>query len=130
MQSSDFNHWAVIEVFGHEKFAGQVSTAKVGDASMIMLEVPEVKNGDVTLPGFVKYINHSSVFSITPVSEEYAIKMASQLAQHPVQGYEHKEVIRQLAKKATEEMTLAQIQKLISNGALEAADTSEDELSF
>ena len=125
MQNSDFNHWAVIEVFGHEKFAGEVSTAKVGDASMIMLEVPEVENGDVTLPGFVKYINHSSVFSITPVSEEYAIKMASQLAQHPVQGYEHKEVIRQLAKKATEEMTLAEIQKLMSNWALEASISSK-----
>lgn len=129
MQTTEFNTWAIIEIFGHEKFAGQVSTAKVGDASMIMLTVPEVKNEQVTLPAFVKYINHQSVFSITPVSEEYAKQMAVQLSKHPVEGYDHRNVITQLAKKATEEMTMAQIKKLLAtqNAMIEEG---EDDLEF
>lgn len=118
MQPSDFHSWAIIEVFGHEKFAGEVSTAKVGDSSMIMLSVPEIKNEKVTLPGFVKYINHQSVFSITPVSEEYAREMAVQLSKHPVEGYDHQQVIRQLAKHATEQMTLAEMKKLMDRQLL------------
>ena len=125
MQQSDFQTWAIIEVFGHEKYAGEVSTAKVGDSSMVMLSVPEVQNHEVTLPGFVKYINHSSVFSITPVSEEYAREMAVQLSKHPVQGYEHRQVIQQLAKKATEQMTMGELKKMLQLDAAQGGEPND-----
>lgn len=122
-----FAHWAIVEVFGHEKYAGHVSTEQVGGVSMLRLDVPEVQNMEVTLPAFCKFLNPSSVFSITPVSEEYAVQMAVKLSKHPIEGYEHREVIKQLAKRATEQMTLAEIRKLTDGGSLISADGGDDD---
>jgi hypothetical protein len=133
MQTNDFNYWAVIELFGHEKYAGKVSVQKVGESTMIMLEVPETPKSETLgmyLPGFVKFINHSSVFSITPVDEEYAKGMAATLKKQPVAGYEHKEVITALAKKVTSEMTLAEINKLLLKGTVMIADEAVEEFEL
>jgi flagellar biosynthesis regulator FlbT len=118
MNESSFDQWAIIEVFGHEKYAGHVSSTNVGGHAMILLEVPEVQNMKVTLPAFTKYISLSSVFSITPVGEEYAREMAAKLSKQPISGYEHQQVITQLAKKATEDLTLTEIKKLMDRQAL------------
>lgn len=120
-----FESWAVVQVFGHESYAGHVSEFNMGGASYLRIEVPEVQNMQVTLPSFVKLVNHNSVFDITPVSEEYAKEMAAQLSKHPITGYNHTQVIKQLAKTATEQMTMQEIRKLIESnttGALVAAD--------
>lgn len=119
MQNQNFDYWAVVELLGRTQYAGHVCTTEVGGASMLKLTVPEVKNQEVTLPEFVKFINHQSVFAITPVSEEYAKQMAVQLSNHPVEGYDHKVVVQQLAKKATKEMKMGEIRRLLSGNTLE-----------
>lgn len=121
MENSTFNHWALIEVFGHEQYAGHVSIEKVGEGAMLRLEVPEA-NG---LPGFVKFLNQSSVFSITPVSEEYALEMAASLNKQPVKGYNYEQVIRKLAKDTIERMTMAQVKQLALSMAQEEAQELE-----
>lgn len=121
-----FSQWAIVEVYGHEKYAGKVSETNIAGTGMIMLEVPEITNQEVTLPGFTKILGINSIFSLTIVDEEYAREMARKLSKHPVEGYEHKEVIRQLARKATEEMTLTEIKRLVAVGALNGT-TEEDE---
>ncbi len=122
MENTNFEQWAVLEIFGHEKYAGLVTTETIVGSAMIKLEVPEVTNLEVTLPAFVKLFNHASVYSITPVSEQYARSMAAKLSKQPIQGYEHEQVITQLAKRATEKMTLNEIKKLMNNGLLEAEE--------
>lgn len=114
MDQANFSHWAILEVFGHEKYAGKVSTETIGSTSMIKLEVPEIVNEKVTLPGFIKFLNHTSIFSITPVTEEYAKEMAKTLSKHPIEGYEHRTVIEQLAQRMTEQMTLNKVEELLS----------------
>ena len=115
-----FDHWAIIEVFGHEKYAGRVSAEKVGDQSMIRLDVPEV-NG---LPGFVKFLNPASVFSITPVSEEYAQEMAAEMNKQPIAGYDHAKVIKKLAQDTINKMTMDQVKKLAFSMSQEEAQPS------
>lgn len=121
-----FSQWAIIEVYGHEKYAGKVSETNIAGVGMLMLEVPEITNQEVTLPGFTKLLGMNSIFSLTIVDEEYAREMARKLSKHPVEGYEHKEVIRQLARKATEEMTLTEIKRLVAVGALNGATDQSD----
>lgn len=114
----DFNCWAIVQVYGHTKYAGHISERLVFGKVMLELTVPEVSNLEVKLPGFTKILNPDSVFDITPVSEEYAISMANKLVKQPIEGYEHSEVLRTLAKKATEQMTMNQIKSLLENNSL------------
>jgi hypothetical protein len=104
----NFEHWAIIEVFGHEKYSGKITTEKVGATEMYRLDIPETEEQ----PEFVKFINPSSVFSITPVEEAYAKEYANRLSKPPIKGYEHTEVIKALAKKAMKKMTMDQVKKL------------------
>lgn len=126
-QNQSFDQWAILEVLGHQKYAGKVSSQSIAGASMLLLEVPEVKNEEVTLPAFQKFFNTSSIYCVTPVSEDYAMRMAEQLSKHPIEGYDHTMVVKQLAKKATEQMTLSEIKNMISQGRLESPN---NELEF
>ena len=110
--NQNFAHWAIIQVFGHEQYAGHVTTEQIGGTSMIKLTVPDVE-GEFPLPGFTKYINISSVFDITPVAEEYAKAMVRRLKKHPVTGYEHQQIISKMAEKAFEELKYAEVKKLV-----------------
>lgn len=105
---NEFACWAVIEVFGHAKYSGYVSTAKVGDSSMIELAVPDIKKDGRLVPGFTKYLHLNSIFSITPVGKDYALAMAERLTMQPITGYEHLAVIRMLAENALNEMVTEQ----------------------
>ena len=126
-QNSTFECWAVVQVYGHTTYAGYVAERNLFGKVMCELTVPEVKNQEVTLPSFTKVISPDSLFDITPVSEEYAKEMAVKLSKHPIEGYEHKEVVRQLAKKATEQMTLIEMKNLLNrNPELMTANGSEE----
>jgi len=119
MNESNFESWAIIEVFGHDKYAGFVSSQTIGNESMVKIEVPEVQNQEVNFPPFQKLFNVKSIFSITPVSEEYAFEMAKTLSKHPIEGYEHKQVIKTLAKSYFDNMKMEEVKKLLvsANGA-------------
>lgn len=132
-QNQSFECWAVVQVYGHTTYAGYAAERNLFGKVMCELTVPEVKNQEVTLPSFTKVISPDSIFDITPVSEEYARAMAEKLSKHPIEGYEHKEVIRQLAKKATEQMTLIEMKALLNrNPELIAVNEEEEaqELGF
>lgn len=124
-QKTNFECWAVVQVYGHTTYAGYIAERNLFGKVMCELTVPEVTNEKVTLPSFTKVFNPDSIFDITPVSEEYAIEMAAKLSKHPIEAYEHKTVIQQLAKTATEKMTLAEMRAMIENGKLLLTDTEE-----
>jgi len=114
--NSNFKTWAIVEVFGHEKYAGYVEELQIGGTSMLKIEVPNTGTGcEYPLPGFTKIFNPSSVFSITPVSEDYAKEMANRLRKHPITAYEHKNIIETMAEKKFGEMTMEKVQEFIFN---------------
>ena len=80
----EFDEWAILEVMGHQKFAGRVSSQAVGGASFVRIDVPEV-NGR---PAFSKLFGCGSIYCITPVAEDVARAMASQLEQQPLKKWD------------------------------------------
>jgi hypothetical protein len=73
--------WAIIEQFGHKKYAGKVSEHVLGSAVLIRLDVPQVTlDEDRTALAFTKYIGPSSIYCITPCSEAIARAAAKELA--------------------------------------------------
>jgi hypothetical protein len=101
-QENKPDFWAVVEVMGHNVFAGRVSDMALGGSSFIRVDVPEIAerielragylNGkygkhDTQIPGapaYTKIIGAGSIYCITPCSEEVATKVADERRQKPV----------------------------------------------
>lgn len=66
MNDQQLEFWAIVELFGHQKIAGYVSTATVGGGSLIRVDVPEVEGS----AAFTKFYGPNAIYSITPTSEE------------------------------------------------------------
>lgn len=91
-QQARFEGWAVIELFGHQREAGFVTTQYFGNAAMFQLDVPELPEREWILerpewidnvlaregskvkkeatPGRSRLINPSAVYAMNPATEE------------------------------------------------------------
>ena len=72
--------WAIVEVMGHAQYAGRVSEFTGLGVPLVRVEVPAVGEQ----PAFEKLLGSSSIFRITPVSEEVARKAAEGLRVRPL----------------------------------------------
>ncbi len=79
-----FDHWAIVEIMGHQRIAGRVSEETIAGASYLRVDVPQVED----LKAFTKYFGTSAIYAITPVSEEIARAMVLRFQERPVQEYE------------------------------------------
>ncbi len=64
--------WFYVEVFGHTQLAGRVTTRKFGSSVMFQVDVPK---GDTEF-NHSQLFSPSSIFSMTPTTEEYCRKFA------------------------------------------------------
>lgn len=85
-ETKDFTGWAVLEIMGHAQFAGYVSTQPLAGHSMVRIDVPEVTRqwDGKKIPPFTKLFGASSVYSLTPVSEDLARLSAQQFETRPI----------------------------------------------
>lgn len=83
-EAQKFESWALIEVMGHSRYAGYVTEQAVGGCNFVRVDVPAFEG----LPAFTKLLGQSSIFAITPVTEQIARGMAQQFRNKPVQVYE------------------------------------------
>lgn len=97
-----FETWAIVELFGHTQLAGKVTTETIAAQEFLRIDVPKTKQ----VPEFTKYHLPSAIYGMTPVSEEYAIKMAERIGAKPINDYKHTEVINELIKERLAAMQL------------------------
>jgi hypothetical protein len=98
-QNARFEGWALIELFGHQREAGYVTTQYFGDRAMFQVDVPEIPArtettdrprwiGDVlapagavvegaAIPGRTRLINPGAVYAMNPATED-AVRAAIQ----------------------------------------------------
>jgi hypothetical protein len=103
--------WAIVEVMGHNRFAGYVQQVPMGGAAMIRIDVPEIAEEEIEevigwaeddtapngrrttqtrkrrvpgTPAFTKFLGVSSIFAITPCSKEVAIAAVKSFKSAPV----------------------------------------------
>ncbi len=60
--------WAILELFGHNKTAGYVTTAIIGTSGMLRVDVPELEDA----PGYTRFYGPGAIYSLTLVSEDIA----------------------------------------------------------
>lgn len=89
--SEKFDCWALVEVMGHSRYAGRVTEQAVGGCNFVRVDVPAFEGH----PAFTKLLGQSSIFAITPVTEQVARGMAQQFRNSPVSVYDLPESFRQ-----------------------------------
>ena len=78
-----FEAWAIVEIMGHDRYAGRVSEQTIGGTSFVRVDVPEVDD----IAGFTKLFGSSAIFSLTIVTKEAALAAVKQFRPRPVQIY-------------------------------------------
>lgn len=67
-ETKTFDQWGILEVMGHQRFAGRITEQTIAGAAFIRVDVPEVDGK----PAFTKIIGAGAIFAITPTTEEAA----------------------------------------------------------
>jgi len=64
--------WAFVEIFGHHKVAGRLSTRKLGTSVMFQIDVPK----DAAEFSHSELYGPASIFSIKPTTEDWCRRWA------------------------------------------------------
>lgn len=84
MEATTFDSWAIVEIMGHQRFAGRVTEQTVGGCSFVRIDVPPIDDK----PAFTKLFGQAAIFSITPTDEQTAVRAAASFRTRPVEIYE------------------------------------------
>jgi hypothetical protein len=83
MENQDkFEQWAIVELMGHVKIAGRVTEEERFGAKLGRVDIP---NGDTFV---TQYFNGSSLYRLTPTTEEIARSVAKSNQPSPVYRWE------------------------------------------
>jgi hypothetical protein len=100
--TTKFENWAVVELFGHQREAGYVTTQYFGDKAMFQIDVPELKEREYELKspcwidgtlaavgskvkkqakeGRSRLVNPGAVYAMNPCSEAAVLTMLEEMA--------------------------------------------------
>lgn len=95
-KQASFEGWAVVEVFGHQRYAGYVTTEAFGQAVLFRVDVPPLEErerlskhyeyvDDKSIPpgstvkeaavqGYTKFFGPGAIYALTPCTQEAAEK--------------------------------------------------------
>lgn len=115
-----FDGWAVIEFLGHRKRAGKVRTAEIGGTAVFIVETPAEDQES----GFVAEVYAaSSLYCLTPCSEQVARISARHINPEPISRYDLPDPVRQA-------LAAAEHEEWIKRRAIDAPDEDDDGVPF
>ncbi len=76
--------WCILELMGHRRLAGLVSEVKIAGQGFLQIDIPDLDPDNWT----TQFYAPSSVYGITPTTEEIATTVATQSASRPVHTWE------------------------------------------
>ncbi len=94
MEAPKFSEWCIIEVFGRVRLAGLVSEQTVAGQGFVRVDIPATKRQ----PAFSRLFGPSSIYSMTPVTEEVGKACAENFSAPPLNAYDIRDVIAKLPK--------------------------------
>lgn len=78
-----FDQWCVVELFGHQRFAGKVTQAE-WPPGFARLEIPATPGHDAV----TQLLSPQSIYRLTPTTEAIATAVAAQCRPEPVHRWE------------------------------------------
>lgn len=83
-QTTPFEGWCILELMGHRRLAGYVREVTLAGAGFLRLDVPAAENATAA----TQLYPPSSVYCLTPVTEEIARSVARTNRPEPVHRWE------------------------------------------
>lgn len=87
-----YRGWSILELMGHRRLAGMVTTEQIGGASFIRIDVPGCISESESLDGpdwgATQFYSPSAVYCLTPTTEEIARAFSDRNRPAPVSRYE------------------------------------------
>lgn len=113
-QTAKFEGWAVVELFGHQREAGHVTTEYFGPAAMFRIDVPELPARDFILtrpeyhdvdagcvmcpvgskiqraavPGRTRFVSPSAIYALNPCTQDAAFAALERMIERTVKVIE------------------------------------------
>lgn len=81
MSGAAYEGWAIVELLGHRRLAGHVSEVAMFGSAFLRLDVPSD-------PPVTQFYGGSTVYGITPTTEEIARRFATRNRPEPVHTWE------------------------------------------
>ncbi|MDE2107394.1 MAG: hypothetical protein KGL39_59915 [Patescibacteria group bacterium] len=76
--------WAIVELFGHQKIIGVVSETTIAGGAFLRVDVPASGQEKA----FTRFFGQAAIYSISPISEQIGIVLASTFQAQPVHPYD------------------------------------------
>jgi hypothetical protein len=92
--------WAYLEIMGHSKIAGRISTKKLGVSVMFQIDVPK---GETEF-SHTEFYSPSAIFSIKPTTEEWCRKYTEAMKKYYHEILPYIPETRQLPEKPTDDI--------------------------
>lgn len=113
-ESAPFEGWAICELMGHRRLGAYVREATVAGHGMLRLDVPGPEHGSIA----TQYVNPTSLYALTPCSEETARAVARRSWEPPVQRYELAAPVESRARSWSPDFGSTAEQRPIGGGTL------------
>lgn len=101
-KQSSFEGWAVLEIFGHQRYAGYVTTQMFGQAALFRVDVPPLeereretkhyeylvdgqsippgsKVKEAAVQGYTKFFGPGAIYAMTPCSQDVATRAVEKM---------------------------------------------------
>lgn len=91
-EKQELELWGVLEIMGHQTFAGRITEQTIGGASLVRIDVPATE----TQPAFTKMFGVDSIYCLTPTTEETARMKATALHKRPIDTFDIRDAIPEL----------------------------------
>jgi len=72
--------WAIVELFGRQVIAGQISEVTIAGSDMLRIDVPPTMD----IAGYTKFFGNGAIYAITPTDKLSAIHAVAHLHVRPV----------------------------------------------
>lgn len=76
--------WCVVEVMGHNQYAGLVTEQVIAGSAFLRVDVPECDDR----PAYTKLLGGASIYAITPCSEAVAREAVRRFRSRPIAAFD------------------------------------------
>lgn len=83
-ENENFDEWAIVELFGHQRLAGRVTNASIGGCSFVRVDVPATEKDEA----YTRFLGNGAIYAVNPCTEQVARAAAHTMRAAPVQRYE------------------------------------------
>lgn len=106
MATEKFEAWAIVELFGHQRVAGQISDFVLGGETFVRVDIPQAGEK----PFYTRLFGKGAIYCINLVDEKAARLAAEHMVSKPTHAWELETQVRRLERDAARDASVTDAQ--------------------